>query len=99
MSKRIWKQRGDVYWVNNEYHIGSSNSRISGGVGTMCEKALSLLLDKENIGREITYEEIAQVTGSCNPHNLMSGLVCQMRHSKIYMLLRRDKKIRLNERV
>jgi hypothetical protein len=86
----ILRQIGDIYWVNGYFYVGSPTSNASGRAGTKTEKALRYLLDRT--GKEVSYTEIARVTGSRNPYDLVDfiGTICRT-NSKVFWLERTEK--------
>ena len=87
------KQNGDIYWVGDEYRIGNPNSSVSGKIDTISEKIILYLLD--NIGKELTYAQISEASGSINPQSRLSGLVNQFKFSNQFRLIRRRGRVSL----
>ena len=93
----VRRQIDDIYWVKDEYRIGSPDSSISGRIDTINEKIILYLLD--NVGKELTYEQISEASGSINPQSKLSGLVSQFKCSNHFRIIRRRGKVKLERRL
>jgi len=94
---QIKRRIGDIYWTEDEYRIGSPLSCASGKRDTINEKIILYLLD--NVGKELTYEQISEASSSINPQSRLNGLVNQFKSSKQFKIIRRRGKVKLEKRL
>ncbi len=85
----MFKQIGDVYWDGTRYSIGHPTDGPDGKIKSKMWKTLSYLL--EHLNENISYEEIAKVSGSKNPQSLIVNLRYQMGHSRYFGFARGSK--------
>ena len=85
--REISRKYRDIYLCGDEYRIGDPINGTPVHSETKHGKILAYLL--EHIGEKVSYEKLAEVSGSKDPRGAMTAVKCSMRSSKHFRFVRR----------